>query len=227
MSFKTLNIVESERKMTLWKENTDDYLSNELDSDYLKLRNRLLEAYEVISSGQKYTRDYQFGIGLYYALHEQGFSVRDAANDDVWRFLSLCVVPDLVGKRWGKGAEIRYYKQSGRIWLKTIWWYIYLSWQGDYKSTIQILQHNTTDQILQLVDRSGTKGYYVDVYRMIMYYYWVARRINPAVGEAEFRRIMTLHTAMCKTIEPGLYESGEAGYVKMLFERLGVDLNEE
>ena len=132
-----------------------------------------------------------------------------------------------MGKRWGKGAEIRYYKQSGRIWLKTIWWYIHLSWQGDYKSTIQILKNNTTDQILQLVDRSGTKGYYVEVYRLIMYYYWVARRINPSVGEAEFRRIMTLHTAMCKTIEPGLCESGEDGYVRMLFERLGVDLNEE
>lgn len=228
MKYKAMSIIESEKKMSIWKElPTDEYLSNELDSDYKELRDSLIKALEKIKTGQKYTFDYSFGMFLYGILHKNGFALRNASNDDVWRFLSLWVIPDIVGRRWGKAADIRYYKQSGRIWLKTIWWYIHLSWQGDPKTTVKVIKDNSTDQILQLVDRSGTKGYYIEVYRRIMYYYWFARKINPNIGESEFRRIMTLHTALCKTIEPGLYPSGEDGYVRMLFDRLGVGLNEE
>ena len=136
--------------------------------------------------------DYQFGMLLNLKLAREGFTLRDAADDGVWRYLSMCVVPDLVARRWGKGAEIRYYKQSGRIWLKTIWWYIHLSWQGNVRDTMNVIAANTTDQVLQLVDRSGKKGYFVDVYRKIMYYYWLSRQLNPTVGETEFRKIMTL-----------------------------------
>lgn len=227
MKFKEMNIIDSERKMSLWKElPTDEYLHNELDPDYKDLRESLLMALENIKTGQKYAFDYSFGMFLYGILHKNGFTLRNASNDDVWRFLSLSVIPDIVGKRWGKAADIRYYKQSGRIWLKTIWWYIHLCWQEDPKTTIKVIKDNSTDQILQLVDRSGTKGYYIDVYRKIIYCYWLARTINPDVGESEFRRIMTLHTALCRTMEPGLYRSGEEGYVRMLFTRLGVELNE-
>ena len=227
MTYKKLSLVESEKKMSLWKElPAEDYIEDELDKDYMVIRNRLLDGFKMISSGQKYTCDYQFGMILYHVLKENDFSLRDASDDDVWRFLSLCVIPDVVGKRWGKSADIRYYKQAGRIWLRTIWWYIHLSWQNDRKRTDEIIKNNTTDQILQLVDRSGTKGYYVEVYRRIMYYYWLARQNNPRIGESEFRKIMTLHTAVCKTIEPGLFEGGEDGYAKMLFKKVGVMVDE-
>ena len=225
--YKKLNLVDAEKKMNLWRElSTEEYLSEELDKEYLDLRKRLLHGFGYIKSTQKYAQDYQSGLVLYKVLAESGFTMRDASNDDVWRFLSLCVIPDIVGKRWGKMAEIRYYKQSGRIWLKTIWWYIHLSWQGDLKSTGEIIEKNTTDQILQLVDRSGLKGYYIDVYRKIMHYYHIARQLNPEVGEEEFRKIMTLHTAMCRTVEPGLCEGEEDGYVRMIYDRLGVRLSE-
>lgn len=228
MAYKRLSLVEAEKKMSLWKEMpSDDYIEEELDKEYIAIRNRLLDGFKLISSGQKYVCDYQFGMILYHVLKDNGFSLRDASNDDVWRFLSLCVIPDIVSKRWGKLAEIRYYKQSGRIWLRTIWWYIHLSWQNDRKKTEEVIKNNSTDQILQLVDRSGTKGYYVDVYRRIMYYFWVARKNNPQIGEGEFRKIMTLHTAVCKTIEPGLYEGGSDGYARMLYNRIGVTINED
>ena len=228
MKFKTLSIVDAEKKMSLWKESSvEEYLESEIDSEYRNVRDDLISAFEKIKTGQKYVFDYSFGMFLYGILQKYGFTLRDAANDDVWRFLSLCVVPDIVGKRWGKAADIRYYKQSGRIWLKTIWWYIHLSWQGNVKKTVQIIKENSTDQILQMVDRSGSKGYFVEVYRKIMYYYWVARKIDSTVGESEFRKIMTLHTAVCKTIEPDLYEAGADGYAKMLFAKLGVELNEK
>lgn len=226
MTFNTLNVIESKNKMDLWKEDSSSYLEHELDTRYSSIREQLINAYDNIDTGKKYTYDYRFGLALYDILFQNGFTVRDASDDNKWRFLSLCVVPDIVGKRWGKLAEIRYYKQSARIWLKTIWWYIHLSWQGSTQETQVILRDNTTDQILQLVDRSGKKGYYVDAYRRIMYYYWRAKTVNELVGEDDFRHIMTLHTALCRTIEPGLYKDGYDGYVRMLFDRLGVDINE-
>lgn len=224
MGFKRLSLSDAAGLMSLWKEDSEDYLEKKLDNDYRELRQSLINNFEKVDKGQKYALDYQFGLLLNMTLAKYGFTMRDAADDGVWRFLSLCVIPDLVGKRWGKGAEIRYYKQSGRIWLKTIWWYIHLSWQGDARETLKIIAPNSTDQILQLVDRSGTKGYYVEVYRRIMYYFWLAKQLDSSVGETEFRRVMTLHTAMCRSIEPGLFDGGYDGYARMLYRKVGVKL---
>lgn len=219
MLFNTLNMSESAKVMSKWKESpTNSYLNNvlgeELEPDEMNLRKELIAAFESIDSKQKYMCDLLFGLKMYEILDAEGFRLRDASNDDTWRYISLKIIPDIVGKRWGKSAEIRYYKQSTRIWLKTIWWYVYLSWQGDAATTKRILSTNSTDQILQLVDRSGSKGYYVEVYQKIMYYYWIAKNSNNEVGENEFRKIMVLHTAVCQNIEPAFHEGGEDGYVR-------------
>ena len=224
MEFKKLSLSEASELMKQWKTDSDDYLENHLDPDFKELRADLIDGFEKANTGQKYVLDYQFGMLLNLKLAREGFTLRDAADDGVWRYLSMCVVPDLVARRWGKGAEIRYYKQSGRIWLKTIWWYIHLSWQGNVRDTMNVIAANTTDQVLQLVDRSGKKGYFVDVYRKIMYYYWLSRQLNPTVGETEFRKIMTLHTALCRSVEPGLCEDGVDGYARMLFNKIGIEL---
>lgn len=225
MEFKRITKNEAAGFMAHWKEDPDGYLKTGLDPDAQALRDALIEGFDKFAGKQKYVLDYRFGMWMRRKLEENGFTLRNAADDGVWMYLSLRVAPDLVEVRWDKDAEIRYYKQSGRIWLKTLWWYIYLSWQGNVEKTLKILETNSTDQILQLVDRTGKKGYYVDVYRKIMYYYWYVRQTNNSIGEAEFRRIMTLHTAMCKSIEPGLCEGGYDGYVRMLFSKVGVVIN--
>ena len=224
MDFKKLNISESSKQMKMWTDNSEEYIKHELDPDYSGLRKQLVDDFNRIVTAHQYTTDFSFGIFLYARLKEAGFTVRDAADDDKWRYLSLCVVPDIVASRWGKYKEIRYYKQSSRIWLKTIWWYIYLSWQNSLDKTVEVIKNNTTDQILQLVDRIGKNGYYVDAYRKIMFYYWKARQKNSSIGENEFRQVMTLHTATCKTIEPDLCEGGADGYAKMLFRKIGVEV---
>jgi len=224
MEFKKLNINEASKRMLLWTDNSEEYIRHELDPDFKELRNQLLTDFKKIVTAHQYTTDYRFGLFLFARLKERGFTVRDAADDDKWRYLSLCVIPDIVASRWGKYKDIRFYKQSSRIWLKTIWWYIYLSWQNNLEKTIDVIKDNTTDQILQLVDRIGKNGYYVEAYRKIMFYYWKARQNNSGIGEDEFRQIMTLHTATCKTIEPELCEGGADGYARMLFEKSGVDL---
>lgn len=136
------------------------------------------------------------------------------------------VIPDIVAQRWGVDNASHYYERGTRIWLKSIWWYIHLSWQSDEESTIEILKNNTTDEILNLVERAGRHGYYLNVYRNIMYFFAKIpqeRRYIATEGKSDrlFRRIMKLNTARCIVIEPPLYLGGEREYVKDLFNDLG------
>lgn len=224
MDIKTLNMSEAAKRMTLWKENSNAYLKNELDNDYNNMREEFVNEFDAISQNEnkEYNKDYKFGLFLYKYMDENGFSVRQASNDNIWRFLSLCVIPDIVAERWTKVSEDRYYKSSNRIWLKTIWWYVYLSFNESLEKTEEIIKNNTTDEILNLVDRAGKKGYYVDLYRRIMYYYWKARNIDKDIGTKDFRRIMVLHTAMCCNTEPIFCIDGVDGYVRMIFDKLSI-----
>ena len=223
-TIKTLNMSEAAKRMNLWKEDSSTYLENELDNDYKNMRMQFVREFDTINQNEnkEYNKDYKFGLFLYKYMDESGFTVRQASNDDVWRFLSLCVIPDVIAKRWSKVSEDRYYKSSNRIWLKTIWWYIYLSFNESLERTEEIIKNNSTDEILNLVDRAGKKGYYVDLYRKIMYYYWIARNIDKDIGTKDFRRIMVLHTAMCCNTEPALCIGGVDGYVRMIFDKLGI-----
>lgn len=189
--------------------------------EFVELRNQLLqlrdELYEregfdyVNNLGYKF--DLTFGLGLYQLLSKTaGFTNRVASNDDVWRYLSIKVIPDIVYCRWGD-KEDRYYRKSTRIWLKSIWWYIHLSWAGDAGSTQEILKRNTTDSILNLVERPGI-GYYVELYREIMKQY-------AEISDSErmvFRRALKLNTALLPVTYPELAEGGIPGYVKYLFD---------
>lgn len=198
-----------------------------LTDDYNKIRNEILAIYEEVKDKKDYELDLYFGVKLYsYFNMIKGFNMRLASNDDFWRYLSLKVIPDIVAQRWGVDNASHYYERGTRIWLKSIWWYIHLSWQSDEESTIEILKNNTTDEILNLVERAGRHGYYLNVYRNIMYFFAKIpqeRRYIATEGKSDrlFRRIMKLNTARCIVIEPPLYLGGEREYVKDLFNDLG------
>ena len=55
------------------------------------------------------------------------------------------------------------------MWLETLWWYIHLAWKNDEKTTSEILKGNTTDTILNIIDRTGTYGYRRDLFNEILY----------------------------------------------------------
>jgi len=163
-----------------------------------------------------YAFDFNFAIELYKILNEKyGMNVRIASENSIWRAMSIKVIPDIVYHRW-RFNEDRYWRRPQRIWLKTLWWYIYLSWQGDYKTTYDIIKENTTDEIVQMVERVGSRGYRVDLYRSIMRYY---NSIDYSKNKAVlFRRVMKLNTAMIRTVEPSLFKGGVDGYSKEIFE---------
>ena len=169
MIFKTLNKNESKIAMDEWINTKKIPL---LTDDYNKIRNEILAIYEEVKDKKDYELDLYFGVKLYsYFNMIKGFNMRLASNDDFWRYLSLKVIPDIVAQRWGVDNASHYYERGTRIWLKSIWWYIHLSWQSDEESTIEILKNNTTDEILNLVERAGGHGYYLNVYRNIMYFF--------------------------------------------------------
>ncbi|MCQ9288077.1 hypothetical protein NQ035_04245 [Staphylococcus gallinarum] len=193
----------------------------ETTNEFEDLRQKLLEARDDIFLEYQldgvekldYKFDLLFGIRLFEILNENTkFYNRDAMNDDLWRYVSIKIIPDIVHSRWGFNED-HFFKTSRRIWLKTIWWYINLSWMGNSEDTFKLLENNTTDTILQLVERPGI-GYNVEMYRELMKQYY---EYNDSSRQL-FRRVLKLNTARLLTTSPELMEGGIPQYVHDLFE---------
>ncbi len=187
--------------------------------EFQVLRTKLIEARDEVFEKYEFDKadklDYQFdlayGLKIYKIFQEdENFTNRFASKDDIWRFISIKVIPDIVHSRHDLKADY-FYKNSRRIWLKRIFWYIHLSWAGDEESTYNILKNNSTDTILNLVERPGL-GYHVDLYREIMKQYGDKGHNNDL-----FRRIMKLNTAREVVLIPEFYQDGIVGYVEDLF----------
>ncbi|MEC6749229.1 DUF6339 family protein [Marinilactibacillus sp. XAAS-LB27] len=184
----------------------------------LNLRDDIFEEYNFDSGiKEKYTFDLNFGLGLYELLKEEfKLDNRTASEDDIWRYLSIRIIPDIVHSRWNFNSD-RFYMMSRRIWLKQIWWYIHLSWQGDSESTFEVLKNNTTDTILNLVERPGL-GYNIKLYREIMNQYKNYQDDDRML----LRKVLVLNTAKVKSIHPNLNQGGIKKYVENLFKVVNV-----
>ena len=197
-------------------------IASNLNSEFKRIRELLIQARDDIfdewhldtAENLGYDFDLLFAIRLYDILGlNNNCSNRAASNDEIWRFLSIRVIPDIVHSRWGMN-EARY-MTSRRIWLKNLWWYIHLSWNGDTERTYEILKNNTTDTVLQLVERPGV-GYYVSLYREIMLRYSC---INDP-SRTLFRKVLKLNTALLPVTYPELISGGIKEYVSYLFRKV-------
>ncbi len=212
-----------------------------LEGEFVSIRDDLTALFEEVINDAKqkdlkiqdYYVDAEFGMKLYsYFRTMSWFSLRLASNDSFWRFLSLKVIPDVVAVRWGKDNEDHYWSIPGRIWLKQLWWYIYLSWMTDDETTKSVVEspNCSTDTILNFVERTGKKGTCVDAYRWIIYCY---SRIPQTVitdykrnrGNDLFRTVMKINTARMMVEEPALCEGGYKGYAKELFADAGIEID--
>ncbi len=219
-------------------------IEKDLDDNYRSIRSLILEAYENAKESAKnagaksdYKTDLIFALSMYKTLKEYGMNERLASDDQIWVYLCTQVVPDIVSDRY-KGSyvysgdkrirvnvnEDRMWKTSRRIYLKTLWWYIYLSLQPgltideELSKTYDVLKNNTTDTIVQIVERSGRAGYRVDLYRKLIKYY---SAVNSKDKEKLLRQVMVLNTSRTVSIEPELCKGGNEGYVKELFGYFG------
>lgn len=240
MIIKTLTRGQAQEAMQNWVTNFPNL--PEIDSDFIQLRADLQAinntVREEIENNPKIKRtdyylDYRFGLLLYdYLNKQQGFSLRVAANDGFWRFLSVQIVPDVVAQRWGKDNDSHFWSQPTRNWFRSLWWFVYLSWQGDLESTDRLLScpYFTTDTILNFEERTGRKGTHVEAYREIIKCYAsvpqdVIKKSRGKNSDDLFRVVMKLNTAKMLVIDPSLYLGGVEAYAKSLFLDAGVDLD--
>ncbi len=169
-----------------------------------------------------YEVDYIFGIKLYKLLtYKYCMSENEAGNDDIWRYIQLKVCPQIIKYRYGI-SEDRYYKMPTRMWLETLWWYVFLGWRDSEENTKEILKGNTTDTILNIIDRTGRYGYRKDLFNEILY----KKYLYNVTDRDQFRKIMTLNTMKLQVIDPYLVNGGIQEYVDELFKENGVKINE-
>lgn len=189
------------------------FAAADLAQDYETLRGQLLKAIprfdpEKAGAGMY---DVAAGLALYRVLDAAGMDVRTAADDGIWRYLSLKVVPDLVAARWPKFPEERFWRSRSRIWLRTLWWLVYLTWQGAEESTRAVLSDVTTDTIVQLIERPGRGGFRIELVRILF-----RERSRKKLSQKQFRALMKLNTARVVVTEPCFFEGGAEGYVREL-----------
>ena len=236
MKIIKLNRGESQKAMNEWIEMCPNL--PKVDEGYALVRNDIISLFDGAVSDldktglkmQDYYVDARFGIALYmYLIRQPWFNLRLAADDGFWRYLSVVVVPNIVSQRWGKDNSDHFWKIPIRIWLKQIWWYVYLSWNDDEESTRTILESKncSTDTILNFVERSGKKGTCIEAYRKIIKIY---SQIPPdklsdfnrgRKSDDLFRVVMKLNTARMLVVEPELCTGGSRGYALKLFQDAG------
>lgn len=205
--------------------------ATEYDESFSEFRKELVGVFKstLEKNGGKLNYDLDLNVGLrLYSLLQLGkdFTIVQANDDDFWRYLSVKVFPDLTYLRYpdpekaiaeigGRLNHKRFYSHTRRIWLKTLWWYIYLSWQGSEEETYKALKDNTVDNINKLIETPG-RGYRLALYRAMIAEYAAT---GPHTGK-EFAAFTKMNNAKCVLIEPALTSGGERGYAHSLFQEL-------
>lgn len=240
--FRVMSLAEAKRWATDVDHFTDDEFSLQVeswkkhevdlpDSSYTELRAIGLEAFErpggaSLPNRKMYPVDVEVGLDVYDYLSKNGFTVIEASDDDIWRFLSIKIFPDLTYLRYpdpekeareqgGRINRKRFFSHTRRIWIKTLWWYVHLSWQGSVAATREVLVNNGANIISHFIETPG-KGYRVDLYRALMRHY--ASRDNKS--DKLFRSVAKLNGAECRNIEPALLPGGVVEYCSALFDKV-------
>lgn len=197
----------------------------DVPEEYAHIRSEIIKAFDGANPARKYSIDLDVGFKLYQLLSPStNFDNVTANDDDVWRFVTCRVFPDITYLRYPKPSKgdarlskDRFYAGRRRIWLKTLWWYIHLSWQGTEKETRKVLKDLGSDTISDLVERTG-KGYRLPLYREMMRAYSLLPNKNTTL----FNAVMKRNLVDCRTLEPALTKNGERGYAESLMTKVKV-----
>ena len=206
------------------------YCVDDFSFEYKELRDRIITVYKGAKPNGGYETDLRVGLALFKEFNpENGFSYVMASDDDIWRYLSCKVFPDITYERYPtpekeireKGGHLnhkRFYSHTRRIWIKTLWWYVFLAWQGTESKTYEVLKGFGTDTISDFIERTG-QGYRLSLYRRLMLEYSQAENKSSDL----FNRIQKQNLVNCRTVEPTLVTNAEKGYVETLFKQLSIE----
>ena len=201
-----------------------------INDEYKDLRQQLVKAWEESKQKVSKIKSYDFDLELslrIYVIFSTLFDKVSLASYDFWRYISLRIIPDLLYERWGN-SPLHFYKKTVRIYPYTLFWYIKLSWQGSVDSTKVILSKKflTTDTILQVVERPGTKGVDLNYYKnLLVHFCSLPEKSKLPYGDI-LRKVLTLNTSRSFNLVIDYYDGGTIGYVSDLFDDvLGGDIN--
>lgn len=195
-----------------WKEGK---FSDEVDAEYRVIRDKIFAEYSKCKNKGGYEIDLRVGLALYELLLKDEYKLNPiyANDDDIWRYLSVRVFLDITYLRMPKSDRFgvyfshdRVYKHTKRIWIKQLWWWIHLGWQGDVESTYEVLKNYGSGCISQVLERAG-KGYRVDIIRTLLKK-TAERRLYSKNLQNEFMALMMLYYAKTFVIEPTLVDGG-------------------
>lgn len=199
------------------------YETTESDPSYMEFRTELLNSFKEALAESKGKMTYLLDLRVALCLYQlmplgKDFTIIMANDDDIWRYISVKVMPDITYLRYPDPAKgdirinsKRFYRGTRRIWLKTLWWYVHLSWQGNEEKTFDVLKENATDNINKLIETPG-KGYRLSLYRNMMREY---SQYAPHKAK-DFAAITKLNNVKCLTVEPELIAGGEIKYAEQL-----------
>lgn len=217
---------------------TESLINPDLREPYVSIRNRLKKRFreaveltqrkEHITRSREYSIDLDMAEELYLVMSDYGLTVRDAADEEVWIYISVKVIPDIILDRFALSGiplahEDRFYANSRRIYPMMLWWYYHIAYQHDSVNPIaetrKILINNQSDDISQLIERAGSGGYPINIYKRIMVEY--AKRLNDnRKSEDLLSRALKLNIVQMQSLEPELMYDGLEAYVSDLFDKV-------
>ena len=206
----------------------NDFKCPEITNKNLQtLRTDIFNSYQAAQSiaGSDYLKDLRFALDLFERFKiEKWFTCSLASNYDFWRYISVCVMPDIIYDRFGD-VPSHYYDKNVRIYPATLYWYINMFKEDSQEGTYAFLSKPcfSTDTILQTIERTGNETN-AEVLKEILYQYSQlnAKFIKQRYGALNIflRKILILHMAKSLVIVPELFENGIPGYVSMLFDSI-------
>lgn len=234
MPYKILN-------MSKIKKEYCDFLSfktideTKLDENQKKVRAFFLDNYYPLKAAgyKSYDLDLELGLRFYEFMNGQpDFNEFYASKYEFWETMAVEAIPDIIADRFDVQSAEHFYKKGSRVYPYVLYWYIHLSWQGHSLGTKEILKNNSTDEILQLVERIPKIGVNLDFYRCLMKEYQEPCYLSlkqdilnkaKALGKnfTLFRLVMIKNTEKLMAFRPEVFPGGVTGYIKMLFNLTG------
>lgn len=199
---------------------------NRLDVDFLEIRRFFISTYRKyeMTAKKEYEIDLNVGLDFYeYMNSREQFNSVIECDDVFWKNIAIYVIPDVIASRHNSMNPTYYYSKNLRIYPFVLYWYIKLSWQGNREETYEILKNNSTDEIMQMVERPSTIGINLELNRKIMKKFSEIPQNRKTIlinGKLKkvFRLVFLKNTAKLATTRPEIYPGGIDGYVNMLFE---------
>lgn len=212
----------------LVKEWENNKFSEDVDIEYREIRKKIFDEYNAYKNKGGYEIDLRVGLALYelFLSNEYKLTPIYANDDDIWRYISIRVFLDITYLREPRSDRFgvyfshdRVYKHTKRIWIKQLWWWIHLAWQGDVESTYEVLKKYGSGRISQVLERAG-KGYRIEVTRRLLKK-MSERCPQSKISQDEFRALMMLYYAKTFVVEPTLVDGGIDSFLdKILDEKM-------